>query len=116
MKKHEVLDKDRLHHIKEAIEFIQIQTAAISEDDFYKAEVLKRAVVRELEVIGEAGNGISDELKHTYPDIPWRQIIATRHRIIHEYFHVNYVTVWAIIQNDLPALKKQIEKILEERL
>jgi uncharacterized protein with HEPN domain len=116
MKKHDIPDEDRLHHIKDAISFICTQTTRITEDEFYRADVLKRAVVRELEVIGEAANGISDKLKLSYPEVPWRQMIATRHRIIHEYFHVNYVTVWGIIQNDLPTLNKQVEKILEERL
>jgi uncharacterized protein with HEPN domain len=115
MKKHEISNEDRLHHIHDAIKFIRLQTAEISEEEFYRAEVLKRAVVRELEVIGEAANGISDDVKLQFPDVPWRQIIATRHRIIHEYFHVSYITVWAIMQNDLPRLDKQIEKIIRER-
>jgi uncharacterized protein with HEPN domain len=115
MKKHKISDEDRLYHIRDAITFIRTQTAGIADDEFYRAEVLKRAVVREMEVIGEAANGLSDEIKQLYPEVLWRQIIATRHRIIHEYFHVNYVTVWSIIQNDLPALEKQVEKIIRGR-
>jgi uncharacterized protein with HEPN domain len=76
MRKHEISDKDRIYHIKKAIEFILFQTAGISEDEFYRNELLKRAVVRELEVIGEAANYISDELKQRYSEIQWRQIIT----------------------------------------
>jgi uncharacterized protein with HEPN domain len=54
MRKHEISDLDRLYHIKEAIQFILSETEGITDDDFYRAEVLKRAVVRDLEVIGEA--------------------------------------------------------------
>lgn len=114
MKKHEISDIDRLFHIKDAINFILSQTEKVTEDEFYNAEVLKRAVVRDLEVIGEAANSISEKLKLLYPEVQWRQIVATRHRIIHEYFHVNYVTVWAIIKNDLPQLEEQIIKMLSE--
>ncbi|MDB5207968.1 MAG: hypothetical protein JWR72_3043 [Flavisolibacter sp.] len=114
MRKHEISDLDRLYHIKEAIQFILSETEGITDDDFYRAEVLKRAVVRDLEVIGEASNSISDELKQRYPEVQWRQIIATRHRIIHEYFHVSYVAVWEIIKNDLPILEEQVNKMLSE--
>jgi len=56
MRKHEISDRDRLYHIKEAIEFILSQTDGLTEDDFYRDEVLKRAFVQDLEVIGEAAN------------------------------------------------------------
>ena len=111
-----VADKDRLLHIKESIDFILSQTETITEDDFYRNELLKKATVRDLEIIGEAANYISEELKNKTPEIPWRQIIGTRHRIIHEYFHVSYVMVWEIVKNDLPILSQQINKILEEQL
>lgn len=115
MKKNEISDLDRLYHIRDAVNFILSQTTDLTEDEFYRNEVLKRAVVRDLEVIGEAANYISDEMKQQYREIEWRQIIATRHRIIHEYFHVSYVVVWEIIKNDLPILGEQVTKILSER-
>lgn len=93
MRGHSIPDADRLRQIKDAIGFIQTQCAGLSDNGFYADEVLKRAVVRELEIIGEAANLISPQLKQSYPAVPWRQIVNTRHKIIHEYFHVNYVTV-----------------------
>jgi uncharacterized protein with HEPN domain len=114
MRGHKIQDKDRLYHIQQAVEFILSQIVALDEHSFYGNEVLKRAVVRDLEVIGEAANGLSTALKEKYSDVPWQQIIATRHRIIHEYFHVNYVTVWGIVQDNLPELSIQIDKILKE--
>ncbi len=114
MRKSKVADEDRLHHILEAINFILNQTAALAEDEFYKNEVLKKAVVHDLNIIGEAANYISAEIKQKYPGVSWPQIVATRHRLIHEYFYVNYRVVWEIIQNDLPVLKEQIEKVRRE--
>lgn len=114
MRKHEISDRDRLYHIKEAIEFIIFHKNGISEGEFYINELLKRAVVRELEVIGEAANNISDELKQRYPEIQWKQIISTRHRIIHDYLHVSYPVVWEIIKNDLLLLQEQVNKILSD--
>jgi uncharacterized protein with HEPN domain len=113
MRRHKLSDEDRLYHIRDAIQFILSATAEHDEERFYRDEILKRAVVRDLEVIGEAANSISEALKEKYPQVPWRQIIATRHRIIHEYFHVSYVMVWAIVQTDLPNLQGQINKILK---
>lgn len=114
MKSHDISDADRLHHIKVAIDFIISHTEGLSEDDFYRNEILKRAVVRDLEVIGEAANSISEKTKENHPEIQWRQIIATRNKIIHEYFHVSYMLVWEIIKTDLPLLEIQVDKILTE--
>ena len=113
MRKPDISDGDRLLYIQDALQFILLHTN-IAETDFYKDEVLKRAVVRDLEVIGEAANYLSKALKMRFYKVPWQQIIATRHRIIHEYFDVNYQTVWAIIKNDLPILKEAIQHILAE--
>jgi uncharacterized protein with HEPN domain len=114
MKRLEISDADRLDHIKVALNFIISHTKGLSEDDFYRNEILKRAVVRDLEVIGEAANSISEKTKEKYPEIQWRQIVTTRNKIIHEYFHVSYVMVWEIIKTDLPLLEIQVDKILSE--
>lgn len=113
MRRRNVSDIERLYHITDGIAFILSHTN-ISEEAFYKDAVLKKAVVRDLEVIGEAAHALSETIKEQYKEIPWQQIVATRHRIIHEYFDVNYKTVWSIIKNDLPALKEKIETILAE--
>ena len=67
-------------------------------------------VSRALEIIGEAAKNISLSCKNIYPDIPWREIIGVRDRIIHEYFSINWIIVWDIISNEIPVLKDQLEK------
>jgi uncharacterized protein with HEPN domain len=71
-----------------------------------------RAVVRSLEIIGEAVKNVPIEVKEKYPDVEWRKIAATRDVIIHRYFGIDYETIWDIIFNKLPTLKMQIEAIM----
>ena len=82
--------------------------------DLDKNEVLALALVRLLEIVGEAAKYIPDSIKSTHPEVPWREIAATRNRLIHGYFSVDLDIVWAIIENDLPPLIMQLETIREE--
>lgn len=72
------------------------------------------AVVRNLEIIGEASKNISSSIRRLYPEIPWDQMNGVRNILIHEYFGVDVVTVWYTAKNHLPILKKQLESILTE--
>ena len=72
------------------------------------------AVLRGLEIIGEATKNLSRELKTKHREIPWREIAGMRDKLIHEYFGVNLELVWVTIKNELPELKNQILKILKE--
>jgi hypothetical protein len=72
------------------------------------------AVVRNLEIIGEAANRLPESFKLQYAEIPWRKIVGLRNRIVHEYFGVDVDIVWSILQSDLPALRPAFEKIREE--
>lgn len=105
-------EHDYLRHIQDEINFILKETQGLEEEAFYENEVLKRAVVRSLEVIGEATSKISDEFKNEYPEISWREMKGTRNKLIHEYFGVDYEIVWDIIKNELPVLRDQIDGIL----
>jgi uncharacterized protein with HEPN domain len=67
-----------------------------------------------LEVIGEAARFISEDIRQRHPEVPWPQMIALRNRLIHGYFVVDYEIVWDIVTNELPALRKHLEEILEE--
>lgn len=73
------------------------------------------AVVRNLEVIGEAARGVSRETREAHPEVPWRQIAGTRDRIIHGYFNVSLKVVWDIVGNDLPNLRDAVAAILAKR-
>jgi len=76
--------------------------------------VLSRAVIRSLEIIGEASNKLDPDFKTEHPEIEWRKIIGTRHKLIHDYLGVDYDIVWDIISNKLPDLLDFIEQIIEE--
>ncbi len=72
------------------------------------------AVVRNLEIIGEAANRLPEDFRRRHAQIPWRKIVGLRNRIVHEYFGVDIDMVWSILQNDLPALRPGFRKIREE--
>jgi uncharacterized protein with HEPN domain len=74
------------------------------------------ALVRLLEILGEASSRVTPELTNRYPDIPWRDIADTRNRVIHEYFDVDMEIVAAIVREDLPHLIKRLESVLEGML
>lgn len=80
---------------------------------FKKNELVMDAVVRNLEIIGEASKNISPSTRLLYPDIPWDQMNGMRNILIHEYFGVDVSTVWHTAKIHLPILKKQLESILE---
>lgn len=83
-------------------------------DDFTKDNKTIYAMVRALEIIGEAVKNLSDEVKQQYPQIPWRDMAGMRDKLIHEYFGVNKKVVWDTIKDELPKLKPLFEKILED--
>ncbi len=72
------------------------------------------ATLRNLELIGEAATHIPDAVRQTYPDIPWRMIVATRNRLIHGYLGIDNDTVWSIIQDEVSTLLQQLETMREQ--
>lgn len=103
-----------IRHISEATEKIQSYTKDISFEDFSSNDMVFDAVVRELEIIGEAATKVSSDLKDQYPDMPWRQMQDIRNFLIHHYFSVSKKIVWETCQNDIPKLKKSIQKIIKD--
>lgn len=72
------------------------------------------ATVRNLELIGEAATNIPDEVRLSYPQIPWRMVVATRNKLIHGYLGIDNDTLWSIIQCDIPVLLKELKKLKAE--
>ena len=88
--------------------------AGFTYEEFLQDGKTQDAVVRNLEVIGEAARFIPEDIRQRHPEVPWPQMIALRNRLIHGYFVVDYEIVWDIVTNELPALRKHLEEILEE--
>lgn len=79
-----------------------------------KDRMLTLSLVKSMEIIGEAASTVSREFRQRYGDIPWRDIVAMRNRLIHVYFDIDLDRVWDTITDDLPALMKQLESILAD--
>lgn len=103
-----------LDDILESIGRIEEYTKEINEERFLKDVPIQDAVIRRLEIIGEAVKNIPQDIKVKYSDIPWKEIAGTRDIITHEYFGVNLARIWKTIKEDILPFKKQIEKILED--
>lgn len=104
-------DKVYLHHILDAAEKIE-EYVSTGNDDFMNKTYLQDAVVRQLEIIGEATKRVSDEFRLKHTKIPWRRMAGLRDVLIHDYMGVDIDAVWQVTQRDIPELKKYIRKIL----
>lgn len=100
--------------IQERIGLVRAYLKGISQTKFLKSDLHKSAVIRELEVIGEAARLVSDETKRKFPSIPWPQMVGMRNRLIHEYFSVDDSIVWEVAHKQLPNLEKEFDKAFLE--
>jgi uncharacterized protein with HEPN domain len=101
-------------HILDSIDAIADFLKNTSEGEFMSNRLKQSAVVREIEIIGEAVKNVSIKLKDKHPEINWRDIAGTRDKVIHHYFGVDLTIVWNIVKLDLPKLKKGILSIKQE--
>ena len=102
-----------LKHILESIDWIEKDIAGFSKEQFLEDIPMQDAVIRRLEIIGEAINNLPADFKKANPDIPWQDISDTRNKLIHGYFGIDLSLVWSIVQNDIPPLKEQIQNIFQ---
>lgn len=102
-----------LRHILDCINKIESYLQGYHYAKFQNDGKTIDAVVRNVEVIGEAANNLTRDFRSSIPQIEWRKIIATRNRIIHGYASVDLEIIWNITQNDLKSLRSEVEKILE---
>jgi uncharacterized protein with HEPN domain len=101
-----------LQDILESIVHIQKFLDGISEDEFYENVEKQDAVLRRLEIIGEAVKHLHEEIRENHPDIPWRQIAGMRDIIIHEYFGITLNMIWVVATEDILELKTKIDEII----
>jgi len=102
-----------LEDILEYMGRIESYTKDITREEFLQNQILLDAVIRNLEVIGEAARNVPKRIRNNYPEISWRSMIGLRNILIHEYFGVDAEIVWEIIKKDLPPIKPILQKILE---
>lgn len=103
-----------VEHILDNIGDIENFSNGLSKDEISKNNLKQKAIIRSIEVIGEAVKNIPMSFRKEHPEIEWKKIAGTRDMIIHAYFDVDLDIVWGIIKKDIPDLKKKIEKIKEE--
>ncbi len=102
--------KDILQNMQEAVEFIQ----GMSYEQFIDDKRTLNAVVRSIEVIGEAARNVPDEIRARYAEIPWKEMVGMRDKLIHFYFGVDKEVVWVVVKDRIPAILPLIEKTLKE--
>ena len=105
----------RLKHILNSIDKIEYLARLLhNQDNFEEKWIEQDAIIRNLEVIGEAVVNISDDLKQNYPDVSWKEIRGMRNFVTHQYFGVEVGEIWNTVVHDIPLLKKQIQEIIED--
>lgn len=106
-------DRTYLGHMLEAIERIRRYVGRTRRTGFCRNALLQDAVIRNIEIVGEAAGRVSAEFTSRTPAIPWREIVGMRHRLIHGYLQVNLDTVWEVVERDLPVLERSLRALVE---
>lgn len=106
-------DLVRLHHMLDAAEEALRFTQGRTRKDLEHDRMLVLALMKDIEIIGEAACQVSEETRRALPEIPWQDIIGMRHRLVHAYFDINLDILWATVQKDLPELLTILRKALQ---
>ena len=107
-------DRERLQHILAAIDRVQRYTDGKTYEELVGNDMMYYAVVKNIEIMGEAANMLSIAFTDANPETPWKQVKGMRNYIVHEYFQIDDVVVWDVVTNNLPELREQIVKYLNE--
>lgn len=107
-------DRVLVTHILNEIKFLRKIIAGREYEDLLSDEYFSHAVIRAIEVIGEASKNISPHLKEEHPGIAWRDIAGMRDKVIHRYFEINWLIVWNVLTDDLPTLEPEFSALLKE--
>jgi uncharacterized protein with HEPN domain len=104
-------DREYLQDILDSIQRIKSYTLEHSFDQFLQDFKTQDAVLRNIQVLGEAVKNLSPSLRDTYPDLPWKEMAGMRDRIVHRYFGIDFDIVWKVAKDELPALLSRLQKI-----
>ena len=103
-----------INHIVEATTQISEYLGGLNETDFRKNRLVQDAIVRQLEIIGEACSNLEENFKNSHPKIPWAQIIAMRNKLTHEYWDIDISIIWQAATKEAPELKIQLLELLSQ--
>lgn len=104
-------DSVYLAHIIDAIQQIAAYTDGIDYNEFRTVRMRQDAVIRQFEIIGEAAKNLSAEFRIRHANVPWKDLAGFRDKLIHQYFGVDLATVWRSVEDDLPVLMTELEKV-----
>ena len=109
-----VRDKGRLEHILTAIDNVDSFLEGKNLDDMQTSKMMFFAVVKNIEIIGEAANNLTKEIREKHSEVSWKDVISMRHVLVHDYYNIDAKTAWQTAKDNLPELRRQICAILEQ--
>ena len=109
-----IRDKERLQHISAAIDRILRYTSEKTYDDIVADDMMYYAVMKNIEIIGEVANMLTQDFQQLHPETPWKMVKGMRNYIVHEYFQVDDIVVWDVVKNNIPELREQINRYLSD--
>ena len=101
-----------LRHVRDSILRIEEYLEGVTEPEFNRQTMIQDAVIRQIEIIGEAVKRLSEPFRRSHPSVPWSDIARMRDKLIHDYFGVDIEKVWLTATEDVPHLKAEIDKLL----
>ena len=101
-----------IEHIQSCINRIHSYAEGLDYDSFLEKQVVQDAIVRQLEIIGEATKRVSIDYKDRYPQIPWKIMAGMRDKLIHDYIDVDFRMVWSTVKEDIPELDRLLKELL----
>lgn len=107
-------DKDRLKHILDTICTIEDSVVKFPKEELLNQPLFFYGLVKQIEIIGEAANKLTQEFRNAHNDIEWRPIISMRNVLVHDYIHISKDLLWDTIENNIPELKIYIERYYKE--